>query len=358
VSVERRGSGWRVRYREGERNRSKTFDRKTEAQAFEDEVRRRRRLGTLAELDAGREPVADFAEEWWRVYAKPNLAVSTRRRYAEVWDAHLLPRVGDYELRQVTPALVEELRAELESAGVGAPTVRKALFLLQGIFARAVVRGLVPHNPVQPVRKPRQRSREVRPLAPSAVETLRSALRPVDAVLVSLLAYAGLRPFEALRLRWREVRPNTLLVFAEKKHGEARTVRKLAPLGADLAHWRLAGGGPPPAALVIPAPAGKRAWVDHDYRNWRKREFRPALAAAGLEPTIRPYDLRHSFVSLLFAEGRSIAYVAAQAGHSKEECVRTYMHIIQELEGTERVSACEAIRAAREAIENRAATGG
>jgi Phage integrase, N-terminal SAM-like domain len=137
MSIEKRGSGWRVRYREGNRNRSKTFDRKRDAEAFEDEVRRRRRLGTLADLDAGREVVADFAEEWWRVYARPNLAASTRRRYAEVWDAHLLPRVGSDELRQVSPALVEELRAELETAGVGAPTVRKALFLLQGIFARA-----------------------------------------------------------------------------------------------------------------------------------------------------------------------------------------------------------------------------
>jgi integrase len=215
------------------------------------------------------------------------------------------------------------------------------------------VRGLVPHNPVQAVRKPRQRSREVRPLAPSAVEAPRSALLPVDATLVGLLAYAGLRPFEALRLRWREVRANTLLVYAEKKHGEPRTVRKLAPLGADLAHWRLASGSPPADAFVIPAPAGKKTWADHDYRNWRKREFRPALAAAGLDADIRPYDLRHSFVSLLFHEGRSIAYVAAQAGHSKEECVRTYMHVIEELEGAERASADDVIRAVRDALEAR-----
>ena len=37
---------------------------------------------------------------------------------------------------------------------------------------------------------------------------------------------------------------------------------------------------------------------DYDWHNWRKRVFGPAAASAGI--TIgRPYDLRHSFASLL-----------------------------------------------------------
>jgi len=37
---------------------------------------------------------------------------------------------------------------------------------------------------------------------------------------------------------------------------------------------------------------------------------------AGLVPVPRPYDLRHSFASLLLAEGRTVHYVATQLGHS------------------------------------------
>jgi integrase len=38
----------------------------------------------------------------------------------------------------------------------------------------------------------------------------------------------------------------------------------------------------------------------------------------------KPHDLRHSFVSMLIQEGRSIAEVAQQAGHSvdKSTCRR------------------------------------
>lgn len=55
----------------------------------------------------------------------PNLAADTRRRYLEVWGTHLLPRVGDYELRAFTPMLVEDLRDQMVASGVSAPTVRK-----------------------------------------------------------------------------------------------------------------------------------------------------------------------------------------------------------------------------------------
>jgi integrase len=47
----------------------------------------------------------------------------------------------------------------------------------------------------------------------------------------------------------------------------------------------------------------------------RRRVFEAAAERAG-RGRVRPYDLRHSFVSLLIAEGRSIVEVARQAGHS------------------------------------------
>ena len=37
-----------------------------------------------------------------------------------------------------------------------------------------------------------------------------------------------------------------------------------------------------------------------------------------------PYDLRHTFVSLLIHEGRSVPYVAAMAGHPPRVCLERY----------------------------------
>jgi hypothetical protein len=96
---------------------------------------------------------------------------------------------------------------------------------------------------------------------------------------------------------------------------------------------------------VVPTVAGV-AFKDHDWRNWRHRVFDPVAKAVGLEHS-RPYDLRHSFVSLLIHEGRTVVEVAAQAGHAPTMTLSTYAHVIAELEGAERVPAETQIAAAR-----------
>ena len=65
-------------------------------------------------------------------------------------------------------------------------------------------------------------------------------------------------------------------------------------------------------------------------------------------PDASPYTLRHSFCSLLLHEGRSVIYVARQMGHDAKLTLGTYGHVIDELEDAPRVSAEDAIRAARE----------
>ena len=90
-------------------------------------------------------------------------------------------------------------------------------------------------------------------------------------------------------------------------------VRLLGPLTGDLAQWRGLGPLPLPSALIFPTSKGM-LWTGEDWRNWRQRQWANAVEAVGLEHA-RPYDLRHSFASLLIHEGRSVMYVARQLGH-------------------------------------------
>ena len=217
-----------------------------------------------------------------------------------------------------------------------------------------------PQIRAKPCVKPSQRrDRVVRPLAPEQVERLRGHLlargRRRDSVFISVLAYAGLRPGEALALTWGDVRERTILVeralalgrLKTTKTGRTRTVRLLAPLAADLNEWRLAQGRPEEGAPVFPNRDGS-TWSDVTWRNWRRRVFAPTAAKAGLGADTRPYDLRHSFVSLLLLEGATVVEVARQAGHSPTITLSTYAHLFEELEGTETRSAEDEIRRARE----------
>jgi integrase len=318
--------------------------------------------GEIDLFGAGKQTLAEFAEEWWRLYAVPNLAKRTRRSYAGLWDRHVLGRLGALRLHEITPVLIEEYRSELEAEGVGQPTVYRALALLQGVLQRAVEWQRLAQNPVKLVRKPQiRRLRDVRPLAPATVEELRAAAgtAPVqgdrNATLISVLAYAGLRPQEALALTWGDVRDRTLLIdkasdgqggVKPTKTGQSRTVRLLGPLAADLLRWRLASGRPDDDALVFPSPSGQ-VWNDGAWQTWHRDVWRRACKAAGLTG-VRPYDLRHGFVSLLIQEGRHVVDVARQAGHSPTMTLDVYGHVFDEFDPAERIPAEEQIRRARE----------
>jgi Phage integrase, N-terminal SAM-like domain len=148
---------WRVRWRQGGQNRSKVLGRKRDAEAFDAELRRKRRTGELAALDAGKETLAEFGQEWWQLYGQPNLAASTLKVYAILWDAHVLPRLGSLRLREITPSIVTRFRLELEAEGIGRASIHKAMTLLQGVLQRACEWDRLASNPARAVRKPTQK---------------------------------------------------------------------------------------------------------------------------------------------------------------------------------------------------------
>jgi hypothetical protein len=79
VSIHRREENWVVRYREGGRNRSRVFDRKRDAERFDAEVTRRRQIGGVVGLDAGRQTLDEYVTGTWAPTYAVTLAPKTRQ---------------------------------------------------------------------------------------------------------------------------------------------------------------------------------------------------------------------------------------------------------------------------------------
>lgn len=131
----------------------------------------------------------------------------------------------------------------------------------------------------------------------------------------------------------------------QRHRAEPRSVRLLEPLRQDLLEWRLASGRPGPDAPMFPGHRGGD-WTEAGFAAWRQDIWHAALEAAGV-PYQRPYALCHSFASLLLHEGRSVIYVARQLGHGADLTMRTYGHVVDELEDAPRITAEDAIAARR-----------
>jgi integrase len=346
MSVHKTNRGYVVRWRDGARNRQRTFDRKADAARWDLEVRRRRQLGSLASLDGGSVSLDAYVSETWATVYAPLLAPRTRESYAQSYDSLIAPTLGSLLLPAIKAAVLS--RWQTQALAHGHAALVKARTVLSSILQTAVEGELITTNPVRAVRAPRAPLREeVRPLAPAAVEALRGQLGHRDAVLVSLLAYAGLRPGEARTLRWGHVHERTIVIGAAKTRSR-RTVRLLEPLAQDLREWRMACGRPADDVPVIPRPSDGDVLSAKSFNVWRGDVFLPALERAGLDRA-RPYDLRHSFASLLLHEGRSVIYVARQLGHDARYTLGTYGHVIDELEDRPQLPAEDAIHAARPA---------
>ena len=324
---------------------------------FAAEIRRRQQLGTLVAMDMGRLTLTDYVHGTWRQAYASQLAPKTRMHYDQLLAKHVLPSLGGLQLRAITPETIARWQAERLGSGYGRVSVRYALTLLGAILQRAFENGQIHANPARAVRKaPLPRRAEVRPLAPATIERMRAASPPRDATLISILAYAGLRPGEALALQWRDVRDQTILVERAISLGEEkdtktaahRTVRLLAPLASDLREWCLRSGRPADTALLFPSAAGT-PWTLAAYQSWRRRAFKRAVEATGAGHS-RPYDLRHSFASLLLHEGRSVIYVARQLGHDARLTLSTYGHVMDKFEDMPRLDAQTAIADARAAL--------
>jgi integrase len=372
------GTRWRVRWRDAHgKMHSRSFLTKRDAQGFDSDVKARKFRGDALPRP-GKQTLRSAWDEWWRLVGAKK-AESTRRTYRAVWHAHIEGRFDHHRLAELAaePQLIDELVADMDSRQVGAAAQRKTLTVLSAVLTQCVRWRKIASNPVLSTPKPSYaRERPARPPSPIVVERLRHEIADRatkdgrglrasgDALLVSLVAYAGLRPQEALALRWDDVRDRVLRIeraasFGTEvptKTGKPRTVPLADPLANDLRAWRSACGEPPAASLVLPAPNGG-LWSHPAYNNWRARVWKPAVRRlVASDPDLAPlaawrlYDCRGAFVSLHIHAGANPLEVAEWAGHSPAVMFRHYAAVIDDLRGQSRLPVSSHIERAREAL--------
>lgn len=346
MSIHKNPSGkFDVRWREGKRNRSRTFTRRQDAKRFQIEVQRIGELGgMLPDPRAARQSFEDFALDW--LAHKGGISEETRMGYLRMLSTHVFGPLGHLPISAITAPEIYRWQEDRLRAGAGPMSLRKARKVISQVLERAKGLGLINENPAirMATIERNQPARIAQPASPEQVEAMRDYMlgheRLGDATLISVLAYVGIRPQDALALEWRHLMDGQMRVEQKNVDGQIRlglktgaskirTIAVPAPVMADLRTWRLDTGH---GAMIFGRP-DRQPWRKHDWRNWRRRYFSKAAKAAGLSPDFRPYDLRHSAASVFIYAGWTPADIAHQLGHSIEISARVYMHVMEEMRG-------------------------
>ena len=161
--------------------------------------------------------LAQYAERWLRVVAtrlKPKTVLS----YGQLLSVHILPALGAVTLCEVQRMQVKRLLAEKRSAGLSKNTVRLIRATISTLFAEAQDDGIVKANPAALVARRRgsasadgltsaERHKAIRPLSEAELHAVLMAAHNDFGyyALFLTLARCGIRPGEALGLRWEDL---------------------------------------------------------------------------------------------------------------------------------------------------------
>ncbi|HYO18966.1 MAG TPA: tyrosine-type recombinase/integrase [Dermatophilaceae bacterium] len=313
MSVQRIERGGKVRYRarvkhHGREVATRVFERRRDAIAWEEDQRRRLRVGEWLDPRRGQVPLASLAAAWME--SRHTLKRNARVLEETAWRRHIEPRFGRMPVASITAADVSTWVGRLVADGSSAATAARYLGVLRRLLAYAVADDRLVVNVAASVKPPTagQARREGQFLTLAEVEALVEACHGPYADVVPVLALAGLRWGElaGLRVGDRVRVPGQGLrlqraVMASLDRGElfedslkskrARTVPFVDALVPVVDRW---SAGKAAGDWMFPAPQGGPLRES----NW-KRSVRWSQAAEAIgRPGLRVHDLRHTCASL------------------------------------------------------------
>ncbi len=317
---------WYARYRDADdKQRTKTFDRKVDADRFMTTVGVDLLRGTYIAPETAQTTVGAWCDTWLVGYG-------TRRastvRQAEVHLAKIRQAFGTMRLGEVRPSQVRAWTARLKAEGTADSYVYALHGRLAQVFADAVHDGLVPRSPCSRRTSPGQGSQRAYVATTGQVWALHDGFPEHLRAAVLLGAFAGLRLAETCGLRVSDVDFMRGIVHPAVQYPEqplkSETSRTAVPVPASMALSLAAHVRDYGAETVLTNEWGRQL------APWTlERAMRSARTKVpGLPEGFRYHDLRHYFASLLIASGSDVKVVQARLRHaSAKTTLDTYSHL-------------------------------
>ena len=281
---------------------------------------------------------SEYLEDWYKT--KLDVTDQTLNGYRYLMEHHAVPAFGSRRLQEITPQVLQSFYSDLKATKRLSPrTIRYTHAVLHQAFEWAVEPGkLLATNPTARLKLPKKVNRpptflSAEQIAAVLERTRADRLHP----LWHLLLHTGLRPQEALALKWGAFEHTKIGVQATilrtvvndgyghfsvqdatKTEGSKRTVSVAQSTWEVLQSHRkrqaeemmLAGERYDRQDFVFATRLGRILDRTNVAQRWKT-----ALRKAGVTVKARFYDTRHSHATALLNNGVDIALVSKRLGH-------------------------------------------
>ena len=157
----------------------------------------------------------EWLMEWLECYVKPSSKQKTYIRYSEIVSQHIIRSLGDYEMSELTPLILQRFTTELLQSGnlktgkgLSANSVNGIITVIQNSLKVAYAIGQISEYTADKIKRPKAREKQVTCFTPTEQKQIEQAVlngKKAKMFGVVLCLYTGLRIGELLALEWSDI---------------------------------------------------------------------------------------------------------------------------------------------------------
>ena len=265
---------------------------------------------------------------WQEIYDRPTVRPSTYQAHGYLLKNHIVPRLGEMELTDITESVVRIFMNDCRDYGnlrrnepLSPETMRHICVLLSGILNQAVSDSHIDENPVQSFRYHTSKQVQAETLSEVEMEEYLDAAAELGYLPIFLLALEhGLRQRELIALKWSDLdsKRGVLTIHMDRVVERRGLVsygaqtREIALPTYTVMELQKEHEKHPSSEVMFIHPGTLKPYSPAMIRLLHER----VLERAGL-PHIRFVDLRHSYVVQALHSGRELREISAELGHTR-----------------------------------------
>lgn len=270
------------------------------------------------------------------------MAVSTIQMYGYTISAHLLPRFGKLKVNDIDTKMIESF---INSLGFTKRRIVTILRPMQEIYKRLIRQGVIRDNPLLNIDKDSfitmaKSDYEVDPFSQSEInQILENCEHECVRNFVQFGFWTGMRIGEIFALEWSDIDFDKELIIVNKTQTIKQIVKapktragirrlEMTPLAKDALLRQIELTGKDQDKRVFKTPTGK-IWYNPDHFG---RYWRTYLTKAHVKYR-NPYQMRHTFISMMLQFGNSPVIIYPMVGHENTEMIyKRYARFIKQEE--------------------------